>query len=459
LADIGYTRKENELLKQQREFTLLEMKRQKLVRNFAISIIFFLVVLATLMAIFYFKSRKLNKQLFKEIDQRKQTEEDLKKAKEKAEESDTLKSAFLANMSHEIRTPLNAILGFSSLLVEPDLTKEERQEFAGLVQTSGKSLLMLVNDIIDIAKIEAGQITIQTEACNLNELFEKLLPTFNEEKNRLEKFQIKLIKKTKDLVPVIMKTDPGRIQQIMTNLVGNAMKFTEKGSIEFGFDRHGKEVEFFVKDTGIGMNKEDVEMIFERFVKLDSDTTKLYRGTGLGLAITKSLVEILGGKIYVQSKKDKGSEFRFILPFTEAHDTIKKKKQVKIYDTDNVNWQSKHILIAENEKSNFDYLKKVLEKTRINITWAKNGKETLAYLDDKYQFELILMDIKMPEIDGITAMEEIRKDNQSIPIIAQTAQALAGEKEKYLKLGFNAYISKPIDKTELISLMGSFLEE
>jgi len=239
----------------------------------------------------------------------------LREAKEKAEESDRLKTAFLANMSHEIRTPMNSIIGFSELLSDDEITKEEKDNYVAHINIAGNSLLNLINDILDIAKIEAGQITIIQSDCNINVLFNELYLTFTQQKEKLDKKELTIIYNDQPSKQHTINTDPQRLKQIMTNLLGNALKFTEKGFIEFGFDLvSADKYMFFVKDTGIGISPENQQLIFKRFSQVDGSHTRNYGGTGLGLSISKNLVELMGGKLWVDSVQGKGSTFYFTLP-------------------------------------------------------------------------------------------------------------------------------------------------
>jgi len=239
----------------------------------------------------------------------------LREAKEKAEESDRLKTAFLANMSHEIRTPMNSIIGFSELLSDDEITKEEKDNYVAHINIAGNSLLNLINDILDIAKIEAGQITIIQSDCNINVLFNELYLTFTQQKEKLDKKELTIIYNDQPSKQHTINTDPQRLKQIMTNLLGNALKFTEKGFIEFGFDLvSADKYMFFVKDTGIGISPENQQLIFKRFSQVDGSHTRNYGGTGLGLSISKNLAELMGGKLWVDSVQGKGSTFYFTLP-------------------------------------------------------------------------------------------------------------------------------------------------
>jgi signal transduction histidine kinase len=386
---------------------------------------------------------------------------DLIAAKEKAEQSDKLKSAFLANFSHEIRTPMNAIMGFSHLLYMPDRTDEERKEFIDLILANSRHLLNLINEVIDISKIEAGELNIEKKVCNLSQIIVEIINQYEEQKAILFKANIKL--QTPPYVAdsnLSIITDNIKIRQILINLIENALKFTEQGYIEVGLDikpLNGKDsVIVYVKDTGIGISEDAKNFIFERFRKVENTgADKLYRGAGLGLAISKRLVELLGGKIWVESEVGKGSVFYFSLPYeTNGHDQssiVRTKSTLKT----SYNWNDKLALIAEDEPANYKYLESLLSQTNIRLLWAKNGIETCEMIE-KNNVDIILMDIRMPLMDGYEATKRIKKLNKNIPIIAQTAYAQENEKQEILNAGCDEYITKPFSENDLFPLMDKY---
>ena len=408
------------------------------------------------------------KKLENEIEQRKQTEisllnteKQLIEAKLKAEEADMLKSAFLANMSHEIRTPLNAIVGFANLLAEDDLTHDKKEQYLNYIFNSSETLTNIISDILDIAKIEAGQLVIKLAPANINNTLKELLATFNEElkKKKKEKIEIILSLPQSPLNSLII-TDEIRLKQIISNLLQNALKFTLKGSIEFGYQIiDDKSIEFFVKDTGVGIANDKLNLIFDRFQKINNDNVQNPTGTGLGLSIVKKIIEMFGGNIWVESEINVGTQFTFSIPLTiaENQDISSQKAAIKLLP-ESFNWASKHILIAEDEYSNYLLLEELLEPTQIAITWARNGKEALeAYLQNG-QTDIVLMDIKMPVMTGLEAYQELRKLNTQLPIIAQTAYAMSDEREQFLNIGFNDYLTKPLSKRELLQTINTFLK-
>lgn len=392
----------------------------------------------------------------RDISDRKQKEENLRKAKEKAEEADKLKSAFLANMSHEIRTPMNAIIGFSDMLLHEEFESEEKQEFANIIKSSGDTLLKLIDDIIDISLIEAGQLKIYKGEFNLSNLMKEVNRFFQEEKNRVHKPQLEIKLLATDIHKKIMiSLDQIRFRQVLTNLIGNALKFTDQGKIEFGYNLIDNNIlSVFVRDTGIGIQIDKVDHIFERFNKLNDDK-RLYGGTGLGLTISKKLVEQMGGNLKVESQYGKGSYFYFKIPYhLEAELPDKHKSGIQSQDLKS--WIDKKLLIVEDVESNFRYLEVLLKKTGINIIWAKNGDEAMS-LCAQNSLNLILMDIQLPNRSGYEITEEILKLYPNIPIIAQTAYAFSDEKEKILQAGCIEYLSKPLSAETLINTIQKFI--
>ena len=388
---------------------------------------------------------KLNNDLNKSMEQIRQINRELEIAKHKAEESDRLKSAFLANMSHEIRTPMNGILGFSSLLNNTELTDKERLSYINIIDTSGKRLLNIINDLIDISKIEAGQMQVRLSECNVSKHINELNRFFSLEAR--QKGLELICQKTNVSEPPVITTDVAKFNAIFTNLLKNAIKYTQKGNITFGFTPKGKYLEFFVKDTGIGIPENRIKAIFDRFVQADIEDRDAYEGAGLGLAITRAYVEMLGGKIWVNSAEGKGSTFYFTLP-VGGDKTItplistkpEPEKQEPILN----------VLIVEDEEFSHELLKIMLRNITNKIYFAKTGIEAIEIIKNNDDINLVLMDIKMPGIDGFETSREIRKINNDIKIIAQTAYVLKDDKEKKLENEFDSYVTKPIDKTDLL---------
>jgi len=401
----------------------------------------------------------LNEELTKSMNKVQTINNELEKAKKHAEESDRLKSAFLANMSHEIRTPMNGILGFADLLKTPDLSGEELTKYTGIIENSGKRMLNIINDLIDISKIEAGQMEINITECEINKQIEYLHIFFKPE---AEKKGLNInISNNIYSNTIIINTDREKLYAILTNLIKNSIKYTHQGNIDIGYKlkQYGNNnyLEFYVEDTGIGIPKDRHEAIFERFVQADIEDQQVYEGAGLGLAITKAYVEMLGGKIWVESTEDVGSKFYFTIPnnskITNGVNLKNKSNQV---NTNNMKTNKLNILIAEDEEFADTYLTIVLEGLSIEMHHAKNGAEAVEIFRNNTDIDLILMDIRMPIMSGYTATEEIRKLSSSVKIIAQTAYALEGDREKAINSGCDDYISKPIDKNKLLDIIANF---
>ena len=382
----------------------------------------------------------------RDITERKKYEEELIKQKQKAEESDYLKSAFLANMSHEIRTPMNSIIGFSSFLKDEDITIEERDEFIAIIENSSKQLLRLINDIIDISKIESGVIDLMPVNFNLEATLEEFKTEFSVlAKHKNIDFKVNVEKELKDS---LVYCDINRFKQILSNLIGNAVKFTNKGLVEVGCKKVDYGIEFYVEDTGIGIAKYNFDLIFDRFRQVEDYSTRRHQGTGLGLAITKALISKMGGYITLESIENKGTKFTFFLPMviekkSDSQEDIQEIKSDKIQLFD-----GKKFLIAEDEDLNYVLLDRILAKTKAKLIRAKNGIEAVE-LYKRYKPDLVLMDIKMPVVNGFEATIRIRKIDKDIPIIAVSAYAMADDRDKALKAGCNDYISKPYVSKEI----------
>jgi PAS domain S-box-containing protein len=386
-----------------------------------------------------------------DITEKKKIMDDLIEAKEKAEESDRLKSAFLANMSHEIRTPMNGILGFTDLLLNPDLTSEEIDSFIKIIHQSGQRLLNTVTDIVEISKIEAGIVQIVQKETDVNERIEELVRFFKPE---AEKKGLQLI--LNELLPESAKkliTDQNKLDSILTNLIKNAIKYTNSGTINMGCRTNDNEIEFYVKDTGIGIPSDRQNAIFVRFMQADITDTRVFEGSGLGLAIAKSHVEMLGGKIWVQSEEGLGSTFYFTLPFNiNENEKAFLLKESKSENDNNKVLPAKiglKLLIAENDEPSRNYISIIVKDFSIEILEATTGVEAIEICRNTKDIDLILMDIQMPDMNGYDATREIRKFNTNVVVIAQTAFALSGDREKAIEAGCNDYISKPIKKIEL----------
>jgi len=401
---------------------------------------------------------KLTGQIIANAIQRKNGEQELTRAKEKAEESDKLKTAFLASMSHEIRTPMNHIMGFLELLNYTEVNQVERQEFLNIIRSSGDRLLRLIDDIIDIAKIESHQVELEETTISVQDFLHDILSTYKDLMSIEEKSEIIIELINEGPQPLAeINTDPQRLQQVLNNLLSNAVKFTNKGHISFGCKlQTNNRLLFFVSDTGIGIQKEKLGFIFERFRQLDNGYTRTYSGTGLGLAISKGLIEVLGGEIWVESEINVGSTFYFTIPYKPA--IAKTEIAVKSFDTDHINWSGKNILIVEDDDMNAKFLRIILSKTKAKIFDASNGEEAVN-MSRETKFDLILMDIQIPILDGYEATRLIKSFSPSTFIIAQTAHAMTDERTHCLEAGCNDYLSKPINRKDLLSKIQLFFNE
>ena len=389
-----------------------------------------------------------------DITELKKIEFELVKAKEKAEESDRLKSAFLTNMSHEIRTPMNGILGFTELLREPQLTGEEQQAYIQIIQRSGKRMLNIIKDLVDISKIEAGQMAVVVKEININEQIEDIFYFFKPETER--KGVALSIKNSLQSKESIIITDQEKLFAILTNLVKNAIKYTRYGSIEFGYGKKGEFLEFFVKDTGIGIPKNRQEAIFNRFVQADIADINAYEGAGLGLSIAKAYVEMLGGKIWVESIEGKGSIFYFTIPFKTGKQAKSINKEIQKQPVLPFRVNNLKILVVDDEKDSQDLLKAGLKPFGKEILLASTGIEALETFSANPDIDLIMMDIRIPGIDGLELTRQIRESNNDVIILAQTAYAMAGDKARAIEAGCNDYIPKPIIMGELFGLIHKY---
>ena len=397
-----------------------------------------------------------------DITENRRKENELIISEKHAQESDRLKSAFLANMSHEIRTPMNGILGFASLLKEPNLTGEEQQKYINIIEKSGARMLNIINDIIDISKIEAGLMQVDIKESNINEQTEYIYTFFKPEVEA--KGMHLFIRNSLPAKEAIIETDREKVYAILTNLVKNAIKYTNKGSIEFGYNivvgTQGLApiLQFYVKDTGIGIPKGRQEAIFERFIQADIEDSKAQQGAGLGLAITKSYVGMLGGKIWVESQEGVGSCFYFTLPYIT-------KPVLEIIDPQvspsgkNDNIRKLKILIAEDDEVSEMLIDIAVKMFGKEILKVRTGVEAVETCRTNPDIDLILMDIRMPEMGGYEATKQIREFNKKVVIIAQTAYGLSGDRELSIESGCNDYIAKPINKDELMSIIQKYFKE
>jgi signal transduction histidine kinase/CheY-like chemotaxis protein len=400
---------------------------------------------------------------FFELTKWKQLEKNLSYSKQKAENSDRMKTSFLANMSHEIRTPMNAIVGFAELLSISNPTKEEKTEYLNLIKKSSNDLLNIIEDVIDVAKIESKQLNFVPKDIHLKEIFDDLLQLYSETLEKNNKKDVKII-------PVIpekeqqlkIKVDPKRLKQVLSNLISNAIKFTEKGTIEIGYKlSENKNIYFFVKDPGVGIPYHMQKKVFERFVQVEEMIEKNTTGTGLGLTISKNIVQLMGGNIWLTSTPGKGTIFFFYLPYIMSSDektTLKPESDLHITDT-LPGFSGYVMLIAEDDDTNYFYLRESLKKTGIKILRAKTGMEAINVVENTDNIDIILMDIKMPGVNGIEATRYIKHIKPEIPIIAQTAFAMDNDKQTCIEAGCSDYISKPLKIKTLLNVIYKYIKQ
>ncbi len=378
----------------------------------------------------------------------RQTNDELIAAKEKAEESDRLKTSFLLNMSHEIRTPMNAIIGFSKMLNNPELGDEKRKSFVSIIVNSTNQLLSIVNDILTISSVETKQEKLNIQKVCINSIIVELLAIFRTQAfNQNISFYGK--QQLTDRQSEIY-SDKTKIIQILSNLITNAFKFTYQGFIEFGYQLKNEYLEFYVKDSGIGIETEMQEKIFERFRQANESINKRYGGTGLGLAISKAFTELLGGRIWVQSELDKGATFYFTIPYTPVHEIDKTNSP----NIQNLNYPT--VLVAENDESNFLLIEELLSDMNLKLIHAKDGKEAVEICHTNSKIDLVLMDIKMPIMNGHEAAKILKECKPDLPIVAQSAYALEHERAIFEGI-FDDYLTKPINEDILKQMVMKYI--
>lgn len=374
--------------------------------------------------------------------------------KQRAEESNRLKSAFLANMSHEIRTPMNGILGFAELLKQPDLTSDQQQEYIGIIEKGGSRMLNIINDIVSISKIESGTMEVSNKESNINEQIEYIYTFFKPE---AEAKRMKLsIVDTLTVKEVIIKTDRDKVFAILTNLVKNAIKYSKEGEIKMGYIVKGDYIEFYVKDTGIGIPKDRQKAIFERFIQADIEDIVARQGAGLGLSISKAYVEMLGGEIWVESEEGIGSTFYFTLPYNSEPEEKIVADNIVLVQEEKIQIKKLKILIVEDDETSEKLVSTYIKDFCKLPLKAKTGDEVVNICRNNHEIDLILMDIQIPNLNGYEVASQIRQFNKDVVIIAQTAYGLSGDREKAIEAGCNDYIAKPIHKTELLALIQKY---
>ncbi|MFO8234749.1 MAG: PAS domain S-box protein [Bacteroidales bacterium] len=401
--------------------------------------------------------------IYRDITRRIQYQKEMEDARRKAEEADRLKSSFLANMSHEIRTPMNAIIGFSRLLKDPNIHPEQLYEYVNIINGRANHLLQIINDIIDLSKIESGELRVSEDVFNLNHFLDEIYSvTLNELEQACNKeINLFLNKGLKDDEANIV-ADKTRLQQILHNLLSNAVKYTQKGYIKFGYkllNGKGRKLEFYVCDTGIGIKEEKQKIIFDRFRQSDESKTREFGGTGLGLSISKGLVENMNGEMWVNSQYGKGSVFSFTIPLKS---TDVKDKIVTLHDnnysTMAYNWENIQILVVEDDILSSKFLEAVLEETGAKIIFTKDGNQAIETVK-KNNVDVVLMDIQLPGMSGNKTTRKIKEFDKNIPVIAQTAHAMPEDKNISMEAGCDDYITKPIDINMLLDKIEALLKK
>lgn len=436
---------------------VVNIKREMLRASIIILIIFSLLVLYSIIKTLQIdknRGKAENKIITLNQDLAKQLEE-IKEARDQAQRSDELKDVFLQNLSHEVRTPLNAIVGFSGLLRSEieSLNSEQLEDFTATIVQNSDQLLSIVSDILTISSIQTGLEPSNLSKVEVNQLIQQIHSSY---KAVSEKNGIVLSAYTSS-IPLYIKTDKTKLSQIIANLVNNAIKYTSEGNIDIRYELQDESILFQISDTGIGIDKEHHNYIFERFGQVKA-ANQAARGTGLGLSICKSFAEIINGKIWVESQSGRGSTFFLSIPYTdEDKNLISTKKTIK-QETRNPVQKIKNLLVAEDELYNYKLIEAILKNEKFKCFHAVNGLEAVKMCKENPSIDIVLMDIKMPEMDGETALLKIREFNPDIPIIAQTAYAMENDKIKFLKAGFSDYIAKPIRRLELLEKIHSALQ-
>ena len=395
----------------------------------------------------------------RDITRMKQVYEDLIKANIGAEASNRLKSNFLANISHEIRTPLNSVVGFSNLLLSNNLPNEVKEEYIEHINHNSERLLQIIGDIIDLSRLESSQIEITYEEASLSSIVNEIIEEARQVIKRNEKSIILNVKNYFEDIGDLIFTDRIWLKRVLNHLMDNAVKFTLEGSVEFSYLLENQNIVFKIRDTGIGINKENLGHIFEEFRQEFDGHHRPFEGLGIGLTLAKEVIERMGGKIFVESEKGVGSEFSFSIPYRPAGST---KAKVAILNNEhlikNIDWSSKKCLLVDDNKDVLIYLNRILTDTGVAIITARSGFEALAIIKANPDIDVVLLDMQMPEMNGIEATKEIRKIRKNLPIIAQTAFIFEDDKDIILEAGCDACLIKPIRRDHLLTVMSSFVK-
>lgn len=395
----------------------------------------------------------------RDITKLKKINEDLVKASMEAETSSRLKSSFLANISHEIRTPLNSVVGFSNLLLANDITQEVKEEYIEQINHNSEKLLQIIGDIIDLSRLESSQIEITYEEASVNEIVNEVIEESRQTIRRSEKSIILNVRNQFSEDSDAIFTDKIWLKRVLNHLMDNAIKFTLDGSIDLSYYKEEENLVFKIKDTGIGINKENLVRIFEEFRQEINGHHRPFEGLGIGLTLAKEVIERMGGTIYVQSEKGIGSEFSFAIPYRPAGSTKTKLKGVlKDQPSGQFDWSSKKCLLVDDNKDVLVYLNRTLLDTGVQILTARSGREAIEVISSTPDIDVVLLDMQMPEMNGIEATKEIRKIRKTLPIIAQTAFIFEDDKDIILEAGCDACLIKPIRKEHLLTVLASFIK-
>ena len=399
--------------------------------------------------------RELNERLQAQNKYLEEINKELEKARKEAEESDRLKSAFLANMSHEIRTPMNGILGFTELLKKPQLTSTKKMQFIDIIRKSGERMLEIINNLLDIAKIEAEQTEVEYNTTSVNDLLDELAVFFKPEAER--KNLVLKHKTALSSADALIVTDTTKLNQILSNLIKNAIKYTKEGQIEFGYIQKDETLQFYVSDTGIGISPELQAKMFDRFRQAELDVSREYEGAGLGLSISKAYVKMLGGDIWLSSTPGKGSTFYFTIPYNKPSSEENKTNEEQEENMDGLP-QNLTILVTEDDETSYMLIEEIIKDNRINLLRAENGKEAIEQVKNTPDINLVLMDIKMPDMNGYEATRKIKELRPELPVIAQTAFASNEDRQKAIEAGCSEYFPKPISSNELKNAIKKFIQ-
>ena len=395
----------------------------------------------------------------RDITKLKQVHEELIKANIGAEASSRLKSNFLANISHEIRTPLNSVVGFSNLLLTNNLPNEIKEEYIEHINHNSEKLLQIIGDIIDLSRLESSQIEITYEEASLSSIVNEIIEESRQIIKRNEKPIILNVKNHFENIGDLIFTDRIWLKRVLNHLMDNAVKFTLEGSVEFSYMLENQSIVFKIRDTGIGINKENLGHIFEEFRQEFDGHHRPFEGLGIGLTLAKEVIERMGGKIFVQSEKGVGSEFSFSIPYRPAGSGKLKTVSVATENTlAQVNWSSRKCLLVDDNKDVLIYLNRILTDTGVTIITARSGFEAIEIVKNTPDIDVVLLDMQMPEMNGIEATKEIRKIRKDLPIIAQTAFIFEDDKDIILEAGCDACLIKPIRREHLLTVMSSFVK-